>query len=267
MVRVRSKPSVTATNAIVWAVQQTGVDPSRADASAYERVVVQPANPPGLGHGGRRDRRRHHRFHHRAGRAMPAPVPVLGGATGAIVGSAADANAQAQAQHDPSSRSIKAAAAGRARADSYRRAIGACLTGTRLYRHLRRGHAMNQTLKIAAVVGVMLLWRVQASTLRAADEHDRGRAEPRPEARGPGPERGGPRPGAARPAFDGRGQVLDSRYNHGRYYPPLGTVRPFLAGWVSALLSRRQSLLFQRRHLVCAARTGLRRGRVRRRVW
>src|SRR5271170_8309396 len=33
----------------VWAVQQTGVDPSRADASPYERVVVQPANPPGSG--------------------------------------------------------------------------------------------------------------------------------------------------------------------------------------------------------------------------
>ena len=33
----------------MWAVQQTGVDPSRADASAYERVVVQPANPPGSG--------------------------------------------------------------------------------------------------------------------------------------------------------------------------------------------------------------------------
>jgi len=33
----------------VWAVQQTGVDPSRADASAYERVVVQPATPPGSG--------------------------------------------------------------------------------------------------------------------------------------------------------------------------------------------------------------------------
>src|SRR6202021_1905374 len=31
----------------LWAVQQTGVDPSRADASAYERVVVQPATPPG----------------------------------------------------------------------------------------------------------------------------------------------------------------------------------------------------------------------------
>src|SRR5262249_9213780 len=37
-----------------------------------------------------------------------------------------------------------------------------------------------------------------------------------------------PRPLPARPAFDGRGQVLDSRYNHGRYYPPVGTLRPAL---------------------------------------
>ena len=42
---------------------------------------------------------------------------------------------------------------------------------------------------------------------------------------------GGPRPGGeGRPAFDGRGQVLDQRYNHGRYYPPVGTVRPSLPG-------------------------------------
>ena len=32
----------------------------------------------------------------------------------------------------------------------------------------------------------------------------------------------------ARPTFDGRGQVLDSRYNHGRYYPPAGTARATL---------------------------------------
>src|SRR5271163_5163605 len=31
----------------VWAVQQTGVDPSRPGAPPYERVVVQPATPPG----------------------------------------------------------------------------------------------------------------------------------------------------------------------------------------------------------------------------
>ena len=86
---------------------------------------------------------------------------------------------------------------------------------------------MSLKLKIAAIAGLLLVG-VQAGSLASAEEHDRGRAEPRAEARGPGPERGGPRPGAARPSFDGRGQVLDSRYNHGRYYPPMGTVRPFL---------------------------------------
>jgi predicted lipid-binding transport protein (Tim44 family) len=111
----------------VWAVQQTGVDPSRSDASAYERVIVQPANPPGSGTvagliggaiigsiiGGPRD----------AGAGA-----IIGGATGAIVGSAADANAQAQAQQTQQQFN-QSAAAGRARADSYRRAIGACLQG------------------------------------------------------------------------------------------------------------------------------------------
>jgi len=67
-----------------------------------------------------------------------------------------------------------------------------------------------------------LLWLCAgaAGLASAADEHDRGREQPRAEARAP----------AARPAFDGRGQVLDSRYNHGRYYPPMGTVRPTLTG-------------------------------------
>jgi uncharacterized protein YcfJ len=111
----------------VWAVQQTGVDPSRADASAYERVLVQPANPPGSGAvggaiagaiigsiiGGPRN----------AGAGL-----ILGGATGAVVGSAADANAQAQAQQTQAQIN-ETAAQGRARADAYRRAIGACLQG------------------------------------------------------------------------------------------------------------------------------------------
>jgi len=111
----------------VWAVQQTGVDPSRADASAYERVVVQPANPPGSGTvaglvggaiigsiiGGPRN----------AGAGA-----IIGGATGAVIGSASDANAQAQAQQTQQQIN-QSAAAGRARADSYRRAIGACLQG------------------------------------------------------------------------------------------------------------------------------------------
>ncbi len=111
----------------VWAVQQTGVDPSRADANAYERVIVQPANPPGAGTvagaiGGAI-----------IGSIIAGPRNagaglVLGGATGAIVGSASDANAQAQASQTQAQLN-QSAAAGRARADSYRRAIGACLQG------------------------------------------------------------------------------------------------------------------------------------------
>ncbi len=56
-----------------------------------------------------------------------------------------------------------------------------------------------------------------------ADEHGRpeggrgeaaGRSEGRPQGRAEG--------------RDGRGQVLDGRYNHGRYYPSMGSVRPSL---------------------------------------
>ncbi len=111
----------------IWAVQQTGVDPSRPDGNPYARVVVQPATPPGantaagaitgaiLGSiiGGPRN----------AGAGF-----VLGAATGAVVGSAADANAQAQARQTQQEIN-QSAAEGRAQADSYRRAMGACLQG------------------------------------------------------------------------------------------------------------------------------------------
>ena len=111
----------------VWAVQQTGVDPSREDARPYERVVVQEAPPPGAGAvagaiggailgsliAGPRD----------AGAGL-----LIGGATGAIVGSSADASAQAQAQQAQGQISRREAA-DQARAQSYRRAIGACLSG------------------------------------------------------------------------------------------------------------------------------------------
>jgi hypothetical protein len=111
----------------VWAVQQTGVDPSRADANPYERVVVQPANPPGSATAAGAI----------GGAILGAIIAgprnagaglVLGGATGAIVGSAADASAQQQA-HMTQQQLNQSAAAGRARADSYRRALGACLQG------------------------------------------------------------------------------------------------------------------------------------------
>lgn len=111
----------------VWAVEQTGVDPSRADASAYERVIVQPANPPGAGTvagaiGGAI-----------LGSIIAGPRNagaglIIGGATGAVVGSASDASAEAQARQTQAQIN-QSAATGRARADSYRRAIGACLQG------------------------------------------------------------------------------------------------------------------------------------------
>lgn len=71
----------------------------------------------------------------------------------------------------------------------------------------------------------------------AAEEHERnqGRSEGRPAAPRVAPAARG---GVARPAFDGRGQILDQRYNHGRYYPPAGTAftslpagyRPYFRG-------------------------------------
>src|SRR6202789_265003 len=111
----------------IWAFQQTGVDPSRADASPYERVVVQPANPPGSGTAAGAI----------GGAILGALIAgprnagaglIIGGATGAIVGSAADANAQQQARMTQQQIN-QSAAEGRARADAYRRAIGACLQG------------------------------------------------------------------------------------------------------------------------------------------
>ena len=111
----------------IWAVQQTGVDPSRANASAYERVIVQPSTPPGA---------------NAVGGAVAGAIigsiiggprnwgagAVLGGATGAVVGSAVDANAQAEARQTQQQINMSAAE-GRSRADAYRRAIGACLQG------------------------------------------------------------------------------------------------------------------------------------------
>lgn len=110
-----------------WAVQQTGVDPSRADANPYERVVVQPANPPGSATAAGAI----------GGAILGALIAgprnagaglVLGGATGAIIGSSADASAAEQA-HMTQQQLNQQAATGRARADSYRRALGACLQG------------------------------------------------------------------------------------------------------------------------------------------
>jgi hypothetical protein len=77
-----------------------------------------------------------------------------------------------------------------------------------------------RTILKAAIPLCALLGMQALHLASAADDHPRPeRAEARPQVRGPGP---------GRPTFDGHGQVLDSRYNHGRYYPPIGTVRPSL---------------------------------------
>jgi hypothetical protein len=88
---------------------------------------------------------------------------------------------------------------------------------------------MKKTSGIALLSLSLLFLGTQFSRAAPADE-PRGepRAEPRAQ-RGPGPAPArAPAAVPGRPAYDGRGQVLDERYNHGRYYPPVGTVSPSL---------------------------------------
>jgi hypothetical protein len=113
----------------VWAVQQTGFDPSQPGVPASQRVVVQPANPPGTGTA----------VGAIAGAILGAAIAgprqagfgaVFGGLTGAAVGTASDANAQAQANYEQSRLDAgynQNAAQGAQRAANYRRAISACL--------------------------------------------------------------------------------------------------------------------------------------------
>jgi hypothetical protein len=108
-----------------WAVQQTGVDPSRQ--SPYQQVVVQPAPPPGSATA--------------AGALTGAVVGsiaagpynsgaglLIGAAAGAIIGSAADANAQAQAKQAQQNVN-QAAANAQTGAQAYTNAFAACLQG------------------------------------------------------------------------------------------------------------------------------------------
>ncbi len=109
----------------IWAVQQTGFDPSRPGLPPGERVVVQPANPPGSGTA----------VGAIAGAILGAALAgprdagfgaVFGGVTGAAIGSASDANAQAQA-NVAQAQANQNYAQGQAAASNYRRAISACL--------------------------------------------------------------------------------------------------------------------------------------------
>jgi hypothetical protein len=113
----------------VWAVQQTGFDPSQPGAPAGPRVIAQPANPPGTGTA----------VGAIAGAILGAAIAgprqagvgaVFGGLTGAAVGTASDVNAQAQANYEQARLDAgynRSAAQGAQRAADYRRAISACL--------------------------------------------------------------------------------------------------------------------------------------------
>jgi len=82
-----------------------------------------------------------------------------------------------------------------------------------------------RTIQMTLLAAAMAVWAAQS--VSAADEpRQRAAAGPRAEAGRPAPGRpAAMRPGApARPVVDGRGQVMDARYNHGRFYAPVGTV-------------------------------------------
>src|SRR5271156_2538010 len=97
------------------------------------------------------------------------------------------------------------------------------------------------------VIAAALLGAALCSVSIAQETHGSGRPEggghpaaPHPSA--PAPHPSAPAPHAAAPPaafhgappaaahYDGRGQVLDGRYNHGRYYAPVGTVARTLPG-------------------------------------
>jgi hypothetical protein len=113
----------------VWAVQQSGFDPSQPGVPAGQRVMVEPANPPGTGTA----------VGAIAGAILGAVVAgprnagaglVLGGITGAAVGTASDVNAQAQANYEQQRLDAgynASVSQGAQRASNYRRAISACL--------------------------------------------------------------------------------------------------------------------------------------------
>jgi len=242
----------------VWAVQQTGVDPSRAGANAYERVVVQPAKSPGSGTVAGLIGGAIVGFDHRGSAAMRVPVAIIGGATGPVIGSAADANAQGR-RNRPSNSSIRAQPRG-----GREPLLSACdwrnAAGPRLYRppdthvgHLTRmrgafrseneslGNDSHTEDRIA--VGVHALVGIQRARSRppmSATEAVPSRGRSTSPGRSARSSAGGTA-GIRRPR-----QRLDSRYDHGRYYPPRGTVyrslpdgyRPYYRGGAATIQRR-----------------------------
>jgi hypothetical protein len=85
-------------------------------------------------------------------------------------------------------------------------------------------HASKATLLCVSALVFSAGWQLAVAQEHGRPEQSRqqgreGREQGRAEGRGPAQGRSG---------ADTRGQVLDARHNHGRYYPAVGTVRPSL---------------------------------------
>ncbi len=111
----------------LWAVHQTGFDPSAPNVPAYDRVVVS-GPPPGTGTA----------IGAIAGAILGAAISgpydrgagvVFGGITGAMIGSASDASREQQREEMMTEQERQQAAAMAHKSADYRRAISACLAG------------------------------------------------------------------------------------------------------------------------------------------
>jgi hypothetical protein len=111
----------------LWAVQQTGFDPSAPNVPPQYRVVAS-GPPPGTGTA----------IGAIAGAVIGAAISprwdrgagaVFGGLTGAMIGSASDAQRAQQSQMEMSAQEQQQAAAMAHKASDYRRALSACLSG------------------------------------------------------------------------------------------------------------------------------------------
>lgn len=111
----------------LWAVHQTGFDPSAPNVPAQYRVVAS-GPPPGTGTA----------IGAIAGAVIGAAISpgwdrgagaVFGGLTGALIGSASDAQHAQQNEMEMSEAQQEQAAAMAQKASEYRRALSACLSG------------------------------------------------------------------------------------------------------------------------------------------
>jgi hypothetical protein len=82
----------------------------------------------------------------------------------------------------------------------------------------------NRMMRVALVMMATAAWGAQSAS--AQEPKARPEGAPRAQAAHPAPARPSSfQPSApGRPIVDGRGQVMDARYNHGRFYAPVGTV-------------------------------------------